>query len=37
MSDLANALFQQMRLTILLTAKDGAEESPFHLLSIGLG
>ncbi|AYF35643.1 hypothetical protein CUU95_18280 [Vreelandella alkaliphila] len=30
MSDVANALFQQMRLTILLTAKDGIEESPFH-------
>lgn len=30
MSDVANALFQQMRLTILLTAKDGVEESPFH-------
>lgn len=30
MSDIANALFQQMRLTILLTTKNGAEESPFH-------
>ncbi len=29
MSDIANALFQQMRLTILLTAKDGVENSPF--------
>lgn len=31
MSDVSAALFQQMKLTILLTAKDGAEESPFHI------
>lgn len=31
MSDVSAALFQQMRLTILLTAKDGIEESPFHV------
>ncbi|WP_087107195.1 hypothetical protein [Halomonas citrativorans] len=30
MPDTSTALFQQMKLTILLTAQDGAEESPFH-------
>ncbi|MCC5904107.1 MAG: hypothetical protein JJT87_19520 [Halomonas sp.] len=30
MSDTSSALFQQMKLTILLTAKDGVEESPFQ-------
>lgn len=30
MSDVSAALFQQMKLTVLLTAKDDSEESPFH-------
>lgn len=29
MSETSSALFQQMKLTILLTAKDGVDESPF--------
>lgn len=30
MTDTSSALFQQMRLTILLTAQNGVENSPFH-------
>lgn len=30
MSEISAALFQHMKLTIFLTAKDGVDESPFH-------